>query len=40
MFSFKVYPDPKLQTSPLFAYHAAHNVMWANVLTSLKVAVS
>lgn len=40
MFSFKAFPDPKLQASSLFAYHAAHNVMWANVLTRLKVAVS
>lgn len=40
MFSFKAFSDPKLQTSPLFAYHAARNVMWANVLTRLKVAIS
>lgn len=40
MFSFKGFSDPKLQTSSLFAYQAAHNVMWANVLTRLKVAIS
>lgn len=40
MFSFKAFSDPKLQTSSLFAYQAACNVMWANVLTRLKVAIS
>lgn len=40
MFSFKAFSDPKLQTSSLFAYQTARNVMWANVLTRLKVAVS
>lgn len=40
MFSFKASPAPKLQASSLFAYHAARNVMWTNVLTRLKVAVS
>lgn len=40
MFSFKVFSDPKLRTSSLFAYQAARKVMWANVLTRLKVAIS
>lgn len=40
MFSFKAFSDPKLQTGSLFAYQAARNVMWANVLTRLKVAIS
>lgn len=40
MFSFKAFSDPKLQSTSLFAYQAAHNVMWANVLTRLKVAIS
>lgn len=40
MFSFKAFSDPKLQTSSLFAYQAARNVMWASVLTRLKVAIS
>lgn len=40
MFSFKVFSDTKVPTSSLFAYQAARNVVWANVLTRLKVAIS
>lgn len=40
MFSFKAFSDPELQTSSLFAYQESCNVMWANMLTRLKAAIS
>ena len=38
MFRFKAFSDPKLIS--LFVHQAAHNEMWATVLTRLMVAIS